>query len=306
MFIFLGRLQENPFPKRLRTFLIVTAVFIGCMANYEATAGVKARGVRYKDIDFNLLVTTYKDAYQKAGFEVTPLDDNKIPTRWRMSFLPPNHSKIQKLSIDISIYEHTFIWDISDLTPLPSNDKAHTNSCQLCTVFIEVPETYLGEIDQQLRQADAKATEKIDQQLHSYSWKAPHGWGNSGIPNISLVYIHIGVVDLISTYKQAYAEFGFELENINVDVNKESLQEQRRIEFKLTNHKQHKFKGYSTLIMYSSRSYWCDACAVDTDFRSNVSAENHDEVETKDRLARNLADFKLAKFRYQPNYTSLR
>jgi len=277
-------LQNQLSPERLRRYLIVAAVLIGCMVSYKADASRTMRGKEYGDISFKRLVSVYRDAYRKAGFDVTTLvkKGNNPRVTLRMRFLPPDSSKKQKASMVLVI----------------DSLGTHSHTCTPCSVMLETTQADSDDLDDQMQQADGKASDQIDKELSAYIWYDPTDWDSQFLT----LYYDIDVAKVISSYKQAYAALGFELENEDRKLDNREI----HLSFKLTNPGQPGFFGYSKVELMFSKSEGCQPCAVLRDTTINPLLEVYptvdsdagnlfmNELKEKDRLARNQAEMNLA------------
>ncbi len=279
-------LQNKLSPEWLRRYFIVAAVLIGCFISYDADARRIMRGIEYGDISFKRLVSVYKDAYQKAGFEITTRTEkgNNPRVTLRMSFSPPGASKNQKALMDLVI----------------DSLGTYSHACTPCSVMLETTQADSDDLDDQMQQADSKASDQIDKKLSAYIWYDPTDWDSQFL----ILYYDIDVAKVISSYKQAYAALGFELENEDRKLDNREI----HLLFKLTNPGQPGFFGYSKVELMFSKSEGCQPCAVLRDTTINPLVEVYptvdsdawkslmNELKEKDRQARNQAEVNLAAY----------
>jgi hypothetical protein len=268
--------QNKLSPERLRRYLIVAAMLIGCMVSYEADASRMMRGLEYGDIGFKRLVSVYRDAYKKAGFDVTTLVEKGggQTIRLRMRFLPPGYSKKQKASMVLLIHS--------------LESPSHT--CSPCSVLTETSVADSDDLDNQMQRAAGKAKRQLDKILIDRIWYDPEVW-------VFAVYDHIGIDKVISSYKQAYAELGFRVEN-QVELKPEGEKERRiALMFELTDPGQSNYWGISGLYVSSSKSLGYESCAVtrepsfSTYSRPPANNLNTNDVKEKEKEAKDQTDW---------------
>jgi len=284
---------QNPLsPERLRRYLIVAAVLIGCFISYDADARRIMRGIEYGDISFKRLVSVYKDAYQKAGFKITMQVEkgNNPRVTLRMSFSPLGAPKNQKALMEIEI----------------DSLGTHSHICTPCSVMIETTQAESDDLDNQMERAAGKAKRQLDKILLGHVWYDPGVWHFS-------IYDHIGIDEVISSYKRAYVELGFKLEK---QVEQEPKGEEERsihLIFVIADPGQSSFWGASELYVSSSKSLGYETCVVtrhpSVSTYTVPSSNEHDtrELSNKDLKAKEQVEANLAAYlRPRRDVTKLR
>lgn len=273
-------------------YSMAAAVLIGCMISYEAGADRPMRGKEYGDIRFKRLVSVYRDEYKKAGFDVTTRvkkGNNPIVTL-HMRFSPPGTSKKQQALIDVEID--------------PSGPPSHT--CTPCSVWVNLIQAESDDLENQMLRAHGKASRQLDKILLDHIWYDPAVWGAS-------IYDHIGIDEVISSYKQAYAKLGFKLESQTEQKPKGDEERLILLFFVIADPGQSSNWGRAGLYVSSSKSLGYETSVVtreplvSTDPVPYPNEHDYLELNNKDFKAKEQAEANLAAYlRPRRDITKLR
>lgn len=271
-------LQNKLSLKRLRRYSSVAVVLISCMVSYEADASKIMRGIEYGDISFKRLVSVYRKAYQKAGFKVTMLaekGDGKT-VRLRLRFSPPGSSKKQK-ALKVLII---------------NSQGMDLDTCTPCSVYAETMKADSNHLERQLFSAETKIERQLYKMLKDYIWYDPAEWEYAR-------YDHIGVDELIASYKQAYTESGFEFRSQTELTEAEDIR-LTTLHFVLSNLSQSGFSSHSATQFFSSMSLGCEPCSVIREpiihiypDEAAINEQNWNELKKKDRAAKDQVELNL-------------
>lgn len=259
-------------------------LFVSGCSNSAAVEGadIQMRGMEYDGISLKQLLSIYKASFEQAGFELKKKTINK-------------RTKEATLHFDFSIGASPD--NLKGMIVMSFNFWGSTvHKCDPCSEIMESRDADSEFLKKKMYSAYDKAKAQIESELGSHIRynQADHLFAR---------YVGVSPDDLISAYKQAYIEQGFEFDKIDALNSEKEGKYKAEVFFRFLLPEYPGFRGMSVIFidLPSARDEMCAPCYVDRERLLRVYPEIDsderrllkDEMARSDEKAREQAEIKL-------------